>query len=62
MSDDAITEDAPTKGKKAKAEDAPEAAAPRKPNGQNIGDIVDGAHAHGGRYEAVGAGKYKRIA
>lgn len=47
-------------------EDAPvETAVPeapeKKPYGQNVGDIVDAAEARGGRYEAVGAGKMRRI-
>lgn len=59
MADDTIEEAAP-KGKKAtKAEDA--APAPRKPEGQNVGDIVDAASAVGGSYEAIGAGKFRRI-
>lgn len=46
-------------------EDAPVAVAPAAgplPYGQNIGDIVDAAEARGGQYEAVGAGKMRRIA
>lgn len=36
-------------------------ASEKKPYGQNVGDIVDATEARGGRYEAVGAGKMRRI-
>ena len=42
---------------------APVAAAPElKPYGQNPGDVVDANEAKGGRYEALGAGKMRRLA
>ena len=33
-----------------------------KPYGQNVGDIVEASQATGGQYEAVGAGRYRRLA
>lgn len=42
---------------------APEVfAEEKKPYGQNPGDIVDACDAKGGRYQAVGAGKMRRLA
>lgn len=41
---------------------APVAAPELKPYGQNPGDIVDANEAKGGRYEALGAGKMRRLA
>lgn len=38
-----------------------DAAPAKKPYGQNPGDIVDANEAVGGQYEAVGAGKMRRI-
>ena len=40
---------------------APDAPA-LKPYGENVGDIVDANEAKGGRYEAIGAGKLRRLA
>lgn len=62
--DDQIQETAPARGKKKTAGATADAApAPAlKPHGQNIGDVVDASQARGGQYEAIGAGKYRRIA
>ncbi len=57
MSDDTVE----TFEVEAAAPAAPEAAAEKKPYGQNVGDIVDANEAQGGRYEAVGAGKLRRV-
>lgn len=55
---DEITDEVAAKKKATPAPDAPVAA---KPYGQNPGDVVDHAEAVGGRYEAVGAGKFRRL-
>lgn len=39
----------------------PEVVAEKLPYGQNPGDIVDACEARGGRYEAVGGGKLRRL-
>ena len=39
----------------------PASDAEKKPYGQNVGDIVDANEARGGRYEAIGAGKMRRL-
>lgn len=59
MAEEVFEEAAPTKGKKAAKVDAA-ADTPRKPHGQNAGDEVEG-EVPGGRYEAIGAGKYRRL-
>ena len=45
----------------AAAEPAPSEPSKAKPYGQNAGDVVDASDAVGGRYEALGAGKMRRL-